>query len=218
MNVYFIPGLAANCKVFKYITLPEGFEKKYIEWFKPKGNETLSEYTHKMAESIDTSKPFILVGYSFGGVIVQEMNKFLTPEKTILIASIKQESEIPNYFKLALKIHFTKFFPMKFITGKGILSYAFIRSIYYGKNNKIEEYISQRNPEYLRWSIDQILHWKPTISCKNLYHIHGTKDIVFPQKRIKKAFLIENANHLLVLQMPKKVNSFLADILLNKKK
>lgn len=232
MKVYFIPGLGANCKCFKFIKLPEGFEKVYIEWFTPKGTETIEEYTHKMAETINTSEPFILVGYSFGGVIVQEMNKFMNPEKTILIASMKDEQQIPPLFKILKKIKFAHWFPMKFFTNKGFLSYTFFRSIYFRVKSpriqnkedlKIEEYMSQMNLPYLKWSINQIINWKPQKECGKLYQIHGTKDIIFPYKRIYKRYngdknihlqTIEKASHILVLEYPHKINKAFERILL----
>ncbi|MGM5629440.1 alpha/beta hydrolase [Apibacter raozihei] len=230
MKVYFIPGLGASSNCFKFITLPEGFEKVYIEWFTPEGNETLEEYTRKLAESIDTSEPFILVGYSFGGVIVQEMNKFLNPQKTILIASMKNDQQIPNLFKIIKALRFAYWFPMRFFSSQGLLSYAFARSVYYKSKNqkiketlKIEEYLSQTNPKYLKWSINAISSWKSTIQCKNIFQIHGTKDPIFPYKKIRKSyeknrqhlFTIPEANHILVLEKPKKVNEAFKNILLN---
>ncbi len=231
MKVYFIPGLGASSNCFKFIDLPVGYEKIYIDWFTPEGNETLEEYTHKMTKSIDTSEPFILVGYSFGGVIVQEMNKFLNPEKIILIASMKTYEQIPPLFKVVKKIKFTKWFPMSFFSNKGLLSYAFARSVYFKSRReklkeeiKIEEYMTQLNPVYMRWSINAITKWKPTSKSENIYQIHGTKDPIFPYKYIRRSYNLENngyletiegANHILVLEKPKKVNEAFKNILLN---
>ena len=76
ITVYFISGMCYNCKVFDKLRLPKGYKKAYIEWFIPSPDESLSEYAHKMAKMIDTSRPFILIGYSFGAVIMQEMTLF----------------------------------------------------------------------------------------------------------------------------------------------
>ncbi|MDR1876247.1 MAG: alpha/beta hydrolase [Flavobacteriaceae bacterium] len=227
MKIYFIPGLGASSACFKFISLPSGFEKVYIDWFTPEGHETLEEYTHKMAETIDTSEPFILTGYSFGGVIVQEMNKFLKPEKTILIASMKNNEQIPAFFKFVQKIRFVKWFPMSFFSNEGLLFYFFARAVYFRarmkEEFKLKEYMSQGNPSYMKWSINAITQWRSTIKCRNLYQIHGTKDIVFPYKQIRKSYnsengsyleTIEGASHILVLEKPKKVNKALENILL----
>lgn len=65
-RAYFISGMCYNCKVFDKLTLPKGYRKKYIEWRIPNPDETLSEYAYEMAKNINTSKPFVLIGYSFG--------------------------------------------------------------------------------------------------------------------------------------------------------
>ncbi|RYD69520.1 MAG: hypothetical protein EOP53_27030, partial [Sphingobacteriales bacterium] len=64
MKVYFISGLAADCRVFKRIQLPAGFESVYLDWIPPLPNESLQSYAMRMAESIDTNEPFALVGLS----------------------------------------------------------------------------------------------------------------------------------------------------------
>ena len=53
-----ISGMCYNCKVFDKLRLPKGYKKAYIEWFIPSPDESLSEYAHKMAKTIDTSRPF----------------------------------------------------------------------------------------------------------------------------------------------------------------
>ena len=229
MKIYCISGLAANGNCFKFIELPHEFEKIYIEWLHPEPTESLEHYTHRMAENIDVSEPFILLGYSFGGIIVQEMNKFLSPEKTILLASIKDDIQRPKYFNIVQKTHLMNWFPMKLFSNNGFLSYTFARSIYYGKNNleKFGEYLSlHTDPVYMRWAIDNVTKWRSTIQCENLYQIHGTKDIVFPYKLIKKSydknnenrlFTIPKGNHLVALLKPNGVSQALAEILQEQK-
>ena len=89
MNVYFISGMCYNCKVFDKLRLPKGYKKVYIEWSIPRSDESLSEYARIMAKVIDTSSPFILIGYSFGAVVMQEMTLFLKPAKCVIISSFK---------------------------------------------------------------------------------------------------------------------------------
>jgi pimeloyl-ACP methyl ester carboxylesterase len=75
----------------------------------------------------------------------------------------------------------------------------------------------------MKWSINIITRWRSTIECDNLYQIHGTKDPIFPYKLIRKSYnsanhnnlkTIEGANHILVLEKPKKVNEAFENILL----
>ena len=214
MKVYFLSGMCVNCKVFDKITLPAGYEKQYIEWHIPKDDETLEEYTRAMANNIDTNQPFILVGYSLGGIIMQEMNKFLNPEKNILISSMKSIDEIPPLFRIARKTRITKHLPKQlYITNKSI-SNLFTRLVYNMPIDDIEKCVTYTSPEYMKWASYQITHWEPTIKIDNLYHIHGTKDQVFPYKQIQNAFFIEDGDHLMVMKKAEEITKILNEIIL----
>ena len=45
-----------------------------------------------------------------------------------------------------------------------------------------QKYLSERDPDYLRWAIDALVHWKQNETSQNSIHIHGNKDTVFPPK------------------------------------
>ncbi|MFV0237087.1 MAG: alpha/beta hydrolase, partial [Flavobacteriales bacterium] len=171
MNVYFISGLGANQNIFEYLRLPKGFNSYFIHWKQPLKKETLQNYTKRMVKEIDISEPFILVGLSFGGIVAQEMNRFVQPQKTILISSIKSREEMPKLFRFSSKIAAHKLIPIRFFTNDYFLSYALFRNLYYRKQKKtdLNHFFTYRDPHYLRWSIHQIVNWKPTVHVRNLY-------------------------------------------------
>ena len=127
ITVYFISGMCYNCKVFDKLRLPKGYKKAYIEWFIPSPDESLSEYAHKMAKTIDTSRPFILIGYSFGAVIMQEMTLFLKPEKCVIISSFKSKREIPILFQAVRKVNLMEFMPKRLFSSTDFITNAFNR-------------------------------------------------------------------------------------------
>ena len=214
MKVYFISGMCVNCKVFDKIELPAGHEKQYIEWHLPEDDETMEEYTQSMANIIDTTQSFILVGYSLGGIIIQEMNKFLKPKKNILISSMKSIDEIPPLFRIAKKAHITEHLPKQLYTTNKNISSLFTRLVYNMPIDDIEQCVTYTSPEYMKWATYQITHWEPTIKLDNLYHIHGTKDQIFPYKQIQNAFFIEDGDHLMVMKKAEEVNQILNEIIL----
>lgn len=217
MNVYFISGMCVNCSVFKNIKLPAGYQKKYIEWNIPDQNETLEDYVARLAENIDKNEPFAIVGYSLGGIMMQEMNKILSPEKNILISSIKNEREIPRLFKIAKISRIPKYAPQQLYSVNKTISNIFTRLVYNMSIEEVEECVSYTSPEYMKWATYQITNWRPEKECKNLYHIHGTKDQVFPFSLIKEnVYIVPNADHLMVMNRPDEVNQLIAKILLNK--
>ena len=215
VNVYFVSGMCNRCDVFDGLTLPKGYCKNYIEWYIPQENETLDEYVREMAKGINTSKLFILVGYSFGGIIIQEMNKFLTPQKNIIISSIKSEREIPTIFRLARNIHFAEYLPERIYASTNIITSTFSRFVYRSLGDKAQEYMTFTDPIYLKWAIHQITNWIPAgnIIIKNLYHIHGTKDQIFPLESIENAQAIEGGDHLMIVLKADEINERIKKIL-----
>ena len=83
-----MPGLAANSQIFKYISLPDDkFVLHYLEWLLPESiDESIEDYAKRMCEFIK-EKNVILIGVSFGGIIVQEMAKIIKPIKLVIISS-----------------------------------------------------------------------------------------------------------------------------------
>lgn len=217
VNVYFISGMCYNCSVFDKLTLPKGFKKVYIEWLIPHMDETLEEYTLRMATSIDTTHPFVLIGYSFGGVIVQEMNRFLNPVKSILISSFKGEEETPMSFKAIKKGNIVNRVPNRLFASTEFISNTFNQLIYHMPTKELSQYMTVLDPVYVKWSAKHITEWIPT-AAKNLYHIHGTLDQIFPYELIRNAFPIEGGDHLMVLRKADIVSNILGSILLMKEK
>ena len=214
VNVYFISGMCYNCSVFDKLKLPKGFRKKYIEWHIPRPDESLEEYTRVMMNKIDISRPFILVGYSFGAVIIQEMNRFLKPVKSIIISSFKSEDEIPTLFRAVKRANLVERMPMRIYSSTDFITNAFNRFIYNVPTSELSQIMTCTEPAYIKWAVKQITEWTPGGSHKHLYHIHGTLDQVFPYEQIKNVFPVEDGDHLMVLKKADIVSSILSGILL----
>ncbi len=83
VNIYFIPGLGVDNRVFQKLELPSHLNVHYLEWILPISlTESIKEYAKRLAQSIDVKTPYIIVGLSFGGIIAKELQAFLNPEKT----------------------------------------------------------------------------------------------------------------------------------------
>ena len=48
---------------------------------------------------------------------------------------------------------------------------------------------------------------------KNIVHIHGTKDNVFPLKHIKNAIEIKGGTHIMILTKAKKISKIIDEVL-----
>ena len=96
--------MAASQKIFDYLELnPEKFELHFLEWLSPESfHESIENYAKRMVEFITEPNP-ILIGVSFGGILVQEMSQFIPTDKIVIISSIKRKNEFPNRLKILQK-------------------------------------------------------------------------------------------------------------------
>lgn len=212
--VYFMPGMAANSSIFENIRLPEAdFELFKLEWFVPDKNMSIAAYAEKMTKTIVHENP-VLVGVSFGGMLVQEMAKFIPVKKVIVVSSVKHTSELPKrmIFAKYTKIH--KLLPTGLVNNVELLAkYAFGESVT-KRLELYEQYLSIRDKYYIDWSIDQIVNWKQSVPLPNLVHIHGDKDAVFPISKIKDCIPVKNGTHTMIIHRARWFNEHLPTIIL----
>jgi pimeloyl-ACP methyl ester carboxylesterase len=208
LKAYFISGLAADERVFKYVRLPEGYEIVHLSWIPPHKEESLPSYALRMAERIDTRQPFILVGLSFGGMLVTEIAKRFQPVKTILIASIPLSAHLPGYFRVAAALRLHKIVPINVVKTSARLK-RFITNEKSEDKKLIWEIIKSSDPAFIRWAMEAVLTWKNEEMPKPVLHIHGTRDEVLPVRYTKPTHFIQKAGHLMVMTSPEEVNEIL---------
>ncbi|WP_028892959.1 alpha/beta hydrolase [Tenacibaculum sp. 47A_GOM-205m] len=209
-HLYFVPGLAANTKIFERISLPEEhFELHFLDWMLPTSiNESIEEYALRLCAKIQHKNP-ILVGVSFGGIIVQEMSKIIDCKKVIIISSIKSNKELPRRLKLAQITKAYKLFPSKIIANIESYEHYFFNDYLKKRAELYKIYLSIRDKDYLQWAIYNVLHWQQKEPLKDIIHIHGKKDEVFPIKHIKNSIEIENGTHVMILNKAKTISEIL---------
>ena len=78
-----MPGLAASSMVFENIRLENPNYQLYrLDWIQPKKNESIKSYCLRLSKKIKHKQP-ILLGVSFGGIIVQELDKIVNAQSHI---------------------------------------------------------------------------------------------------------------------------------------
>ncbi|WP_276167211.1 alpha/beta fold hydrolase [Zobellia alginiliquefaciens] len=214
IHIYFMPGMAANPSIFRHIALPEEkFAQHLLEWFVPRKNMSLEEYAKKMNENIHHENA-VLVGVSFGGMLVQEMARFKSFRKVIVVSSVKDASELPKRMVFAKYTRIHKILPTGLVNNVELLAkYAFGETV----NKRLalyEEYLSIRDKYYIDWSINQIVNWKRVETIPGLVHIHGEKDVVFPIGNIKDCITVKNGTHTMIIHRARWFNEHLPTIIL----
>lgn len=203
-----MPGMAASPKIFDFLKFPPQYEIHLLDWILPSKEETLSEYALRLSKNITHEKP-VLLGVSFGGIIVQEIAKHIDYKKIIIISSVKTKYELPKKMLLARYTNLYKLLPVSLINSLEYWkNFSFIDSVT-KRIELYEKYIGVRSPFYLEWSIDKIVNWEQEAPLPYTIHIQGDKDRVFPIKYISDAISIKNGTHIMILNRHKWFNEHL---------
>ena len=213
VNLYCMPGMAASPKIFEFISLPKPINIHLLSWIPPLKDEPLTDYAIRMCERVTQTNP-ILLGVSFGGVLVQEMSKYLPGCQVVIVSSIKSKDELPLSLKMAKKTNAHKLLPMQWINNLDNLSLFVFGEGIQKRLALYQKYLSERNPDYLSWAIDSLVNWDKTEISNNIIHIHGEKDTVFPIKNLSHPFIKIKGGHAAIITQAHWFNKELSKILL----
>lgn len=212
--VYFMPGLAASPTIFERIKLDENiFEVCFLEWEIPKPKESLSDYALRIIKNIKHENP-VLIGVSFGGILVQEMSKHIEARKVIIISSVRSNAEFPRRMKFGKRTKAYKLIPMQILLNvEKLAKFSFGERI----NKRIqlyEKFLSVRDIHYLQWAVETVIRWDRNKVDEKVIHIHGDNDYVFPIKYINSCIVVKGGTHIMILNKYKWLNENLPSIIL----
>jgi hypothetical protein len=210
-TIYAIPGLGTTEKLFEFIHIAN-CEIKVLQWPETEKGMTLEQYAQLFIPQINTSKPFSLMGVSFGGMICSELSHIINAEKVILISSCKNKNELPWILR------FQKYIPLYKLFSENVLRrFAFNSRWLLGfkKEYKLafEEMINAMPKNYVQLSIGMIVNWKNVKTPKNCIHIHGKKDNLLLYKNVKADHSIENGGHAMIVYQAENINTLLSGLI-----
>ena len=205
--VYIISGFGADKRVFQKLDFGEHIPH-FIDWKIPNKKETLESYSYRMMQEIKHPDP-ILIGLSFGGILAIEIAKQMNVSKIILISSVKTRKELPISLKLLARTKLNQLVNLR--------PYSFLEKWEnYNLGLKTEdqkelvrEYRKNLDLYYTNWGINQIINWQNSEVPKNIFHLHGANDHIFPIKYIKGARVIEGGGHLMLMNKADVINKIL---------
>ena len=201
MDIYCIPGLGADERLFKNLRIAKA-TLKYIHWVNPLENDDISSYANQLISQIDQSQPFSLLGVSLGGILAIELSSKINPEKVFVISSVKSSKEFPFYFKL-----------MRWMKVKYLISSKLLKSskplieLFFGKMKKkdkilINKMIDDADDIFTPWAAKSIIEWQSKDDLTPFYkviQIVGDKDLIFRYAVIKDCMVIKGGTHVMIL-------------------
>lgn len=206
--------MAASPAIFDHIQLnPDLFVCHFLKWHVPSKKTTLAVYAKEMAEQIKHKDP-VLIGVSFGGLVVQEIAKSLKVKKLIIISSVKTHKEMPKRIRLARLTQIHRIFPVSIFENVEVLAKYAMGEKVKNRLHLYQIYLDVRDRRYLHWAIHQIVNWKQETPPKDIIHIHGDTDKVFPLSNIKNCITVNNGKHTMIIYRAKWFNEHLPQLIL----
>lgn len=202
------PGLAADERLFTTLDLAP-HPQQIVLYPVPLKGENLRDYAYRMARNISVHPETVFIGVSFGGILAQEIARFIRVEKIILISSLSSNKQMPGIF------HFFKWFPVY-----EWLPVSLIKQIakkagrtFTHKNERerklFEAMIRDADGRIIRFGIREALCWTQQQTPAGAIHIHGTRDRLFPIRRIPADYVIDGGEHTMVLQNGAAISSII---------
>jgi thioesterase domain-containing protein len=180
----------------------------------PAESETISNYALRMTKKIG-HKNVVLLGVSFGGILVQEMSKHINLRKLIIVSSVKTKHELPTRMKVVKATKAYKILPTQLLSNIDLLAkYAFGDTII-KRIELYKKYLSLNDKRYLDWAIEQVVCWEQERVLPEVIHIHGEKDAVFPVSNIKDYISVSKGTHIMIINKYKWFNENLPKIILS---
>lgn len=203
MKIYCFSGLGADERVFQNMNF-HPHEVIHMKWIMPKENESLQSYALRMGTSINQDEPFVLMGLSFGGMLVQELSKTTKPHKTIVISSIAGKHEKPFRTRMMDIFNVYRFIPGKYFNQPSKIAFYLFGAKTEEEKKILTEILTESDPRYIRWALNTISRWNNSETVP-AFRIHGSEDRLFPIKNIKHNYIVKGGGHLMVIRHAKEI-------------
>ena len=213
IHIYLMPGMSANSLIFEKIKFPQNFSLHFLNWIPPKSEESLEDYAFRFSKLITHEQP-VLIGVSFGGVLIQEISKIIKVNKLIIISSVKSNEELPSHMKFGKVTKSYRLLPLKWINDfESLISFVLGPKV----KKRVElykKYLSVRDKNYLNWAVRELIEWRQAVPLKNVIHIHGSNDLIFPTKFLKDYIELPKGDHAMILKRADWINNKIPKIIM----
>jgi pimeloyl-ACP methyl ester carboxylesterase len=200
-NVIYLPGLGADHRLFN--SLKKKIPGKNYDYPNHDNQPNLAEYARKCIKTWNLKPPFLIIGFSFGGIVGKEILKqFNTNEAELLmLSSCRSHKSIDNKFKFTSKIlYLIPNFILRLLLVYVGPYFAKRSDLNLTKDNfeLLKEMAKDVNLSFFRWSVKQCRDWKEIEEFNlNLYQIHGELDSVIPIAPGIADYTIPGGQHLI---------------------
>ena len=194
---YLIPGQGADGRLFANLKI-EGYRTEVLELPVPEKRERMPQYAARIAEGIDTTGEFALVGVSLGGMVAVEIAKIASPVAVVVISSAKTRSELPPRYRILKWLPLHRIFGGRFYKATGQVARPIFEPDSREDDEVFAEMLRDKDPRFMRRSIDCIVTWENGTVPPGVVHIHGDRDHTIPARNVRDAIIVEGGSHVMV--------------------
>jgi pimeloyl-ACP methyl ester carboxylesterase len=214
ITIYCFPGQGSDRRIFESLAVVPGYQIKVIEYGTPEAGMSMSDFARQLSQQIDTTRQFVLVGVSLGGMICAELSEILSPKKTILISSAKNRNELPLRYRLQSKVPVYKLFPGTALLAGAKVLQPIVEPDRKHNRETFKSMLGSKDPVYMERTVDMIINWRLQSNSGKIYHIHGTRDHTLPIGKISRPMhVVEKGSHMMTLTKADEVSQILNSIL-----
>jgi pimeloyl-ACP methyl ester carboxylesterase len=98
-TIYLFHGQGSDQRIFDSLVFDSIYSIERIHYDIPEKGATMESFARQLSKQIDTTKPFILIGMSLGGMLCAELQEIMDPEMVVLISSAQNRSELPFRYR-----------------------------------------------------------------------------------------------------------------------
>jgi pimeloyl-ACP methyl ester carboxylesterase len=212
-RAYLFPGQGSDERIFAEIVLDSSFERIPVTYPVPEKGMSLPDYARLIGRQIDTTRPYLFIGVSLGGMICTELAETMHPQRVIIISSAKCRSELPARYRFQHHLKINRLVPPRLVKGGARILQPVVEPDRRHNARTFRQMLRAKNPLYLKRTVDMIVNWQRTSADSSIIHIHGSNDHTLPNKNIKADYAIEGGSHMMVLTRGTELNTLLLQIL-----
>jgi len=212
VKVYALSGLGADQRLFEKIELDTPAELIPLPWISPGTSQTIADYAARIVDHYKPEPGSVLMGVSFGGMIIQEMAHLMDTRALVLISTMTSRKDLPLAMKTAAAARIHPILKKDFLSGLAWLGDKFTSKSKEGRD-LFYQMIQDSDPDVLAFGARAILEWKPPGIQVSAHRIHGDKDRVFPLNKDWNAKVIKGGNHFMIFDKAQEVSVRIDDFL-----
>lgn len=198
--VYLFPGQGSDERLFaKFKFDSTKYKVVAVVYPVPKKGTTLPHYAKLLSQQIDTSKEYVFIGVSLGGMICTELCETFHPKKTIIISSAKCRSELPFRYRFQKTIPLYKIFPAVMLKWGAQILQPIVEPDRKKEKATFKNMLKGKSPKYYKRTVSMIINWDQKSANASIVHIHGTKDHTIPIRHVKCDAVINKGSHMMTL-------------------